>query len=196
MADYLFGSANIRTLENAIIGRERIEKLLGTKNADEAWSLLSDWGVNVIRNHEDGKILREETLLGILKGAYARLLELAPDSMALRLWLYPYDCNNLKAAQKAFIRGIDPTSMLFDFGTLAAADIVKMVEQGTYERLPANLQESAQRAMDEYAKTKNPQVIDLIWIRRAGAICSQRQKRRARNLSFALCKQELICSML
>lgn len=162
MADYLFGSANIRTLENAIIGRERIEKLLGTKNADEAWSLLSDWGVNVIRSHEDGKILREETLLGILKGAYARLLELAPDSMALRLWLYPYDCNNLKAAQKAFIRGIDPTSMLFDFGTLAAADIVKMVEQGTYERLPANLQESAQRAMDEYAKTKNPQVIDLI----------------------------------
>ena len=162
MADYLFGSANIRTLENAIIGRERIEKLLGTKNVDEAWSLLSDWGVNVIRSHEDGKILREETLLGILKGAYARLLELAPDSMALRLWLYPYDCNNLKAAQKAFIRGIDPTSMLFDFGTLAAADIVKMVEQGTYERLPANLQESAQRAMDEYAKTKNPQVIDLI----------------------------------
>ena len=162
MADSLFGSANIRTLENAIIGRERIEKLLGTKNVDEAWSLLSDWGVNVIRSHEDGKILREETLLGILKGAYARLLELAPDSMALRLWLYPYDCNNLKAAQKAFIRGIDPTSMLFDFGTLAAADIVKMVEQGTYERLPANLQESAQRAIDEYAKTKNPQVIDLI----------------------------------
>ena len=67
MADYLFGSANIRTLENAIIGRERIEKLLNTKTIDEAWSLLSDWGVNVLRNSEDGKPLREETLLGILK---------------------------------------------------------------------------------------------------------------------------------
>ena len=162
MADYLFGSANIRTLENAIIGRERIERLLNTKNVDEAWSLLSEWGVNIVRNSEDGKIMREETLLGILKGAYARLLELAPDSSALRLWLYPYDCNNLKAAQKAFIRGIDPTSMLFDFGTVAASDIVKMVETGKYEGLSANLQESAQCAMDEYAKTKNPQVIDLI----------------------------------
>ncbi len=162
MADYLFGSANIRTLENAIVGRERIEKLLNTKTTDEAWSLLSDWGVNVIRNSEDGKPMREETLLGILKGAYDRISELAPDSDALRLWLYPYDCNNLKAAQKAFIRGIDPASMLFDFGTLAASDIVKMVEKGDYEGLPTNMQESAQKAMDEYAKTKNPQVIDLI----------------------------------
>ncbi len=162
MADYLFGSANIRTLENAIIGRERIEKLLNTKTVDEAWSLLSNWGVHIVYNGEDGKPLREETLLGILKGAYARLCELAPDADALRLWLYPYDCNNLKAAQKAFIRGIDPTSMLFDFGTLPATDIVKMVAAGNYEGLPANMQASALAAMDEYAKTKNPQVIDLI----------------------------------
>ena len=162
MADYLFGSANIRTLENAIIGRERIERLLNTKTTDEAWALLADWGVNIIRNSEDGSPMREETLLGILKGAYDRLTELAPDSDALRLWLYPYDCNNLKAAQKAFIRGIDPTSMLFDFGTVSALNIVKMVETGNYEGLPTTLSESAQSAMDEYAKTKNPQVIDLI----------------------------------
>ena len=162
MADYLFGSANIRTLENAIIGRERIEKLLNTKTIDEAWSFLSDWGVNVLRNSEDGKPLREETLLGILKGAYDRVSELAPDSEALRLWLYPYDCNNLKAAQKAFIRGIDPASMLFDFGTACASDVVKMVAADNYEGLPANMQAAATVAMDEYAKTKNPQVIDLI----------------------------------
>ncbi len=161
MADYLFGSANIRTLENAIIGRERIEKLLNTKTTDEAWGLLADWGVNIVRN-SDGNPMREETLLGILKGAYARLMELAPDSDALRLWLYPYDCNNLKAAQKAFVRGIDPASMLFDFGTISAENIVKMVEAGNYEGLPTAMCASAQEAMDAYAKTKNPQVIDLI----------------------------------
>ena len=161
MADYLFGSANIRTLENAIIGRERIERLLNTKTTSEAWELLSDWGVNIVRN-SDGNPMREETLLGILKGAYARLTELAPDSDALRLWLYPYDCNNLKAAQKAFVRGIDPSSMLFDFGTIPAENIVKMVEAGNYEGLPTAMCKAAQEAIDEYSKTKNPQVIDLI----------------------------------
>ena len=161
MADYLFGSANIRTLENAIIGRERIERLLNTKTTTEAWELLADWGVNIVRN-SDGNPMREETLLGILKGAYARLMELAPDSDALRLWLYPYDCNNLKAAQKAFVRGIDSSSMLFDFGTIPAENIVKMVEAGNYEGLPTAMCKAAQEAMDAYAKTKNPQVIDLI----------------------------------
>ena len=161
MADYLFGSANIRTLENAIIGHERIERLLNTKTTTEAWELLADWGVNIVRN-SDGNPMREETLLGILKGAYARLMELAPDSDALRLWLYPYDCNNLKAAQKAFVRGIDSSSMLFDFGTGAAENIVKMVESGNYEGLSTAMCKAAQEAMDEYAKTKNPQVIDLI----------------------------------
>ena len=161
MADYLFGSANIRTLESAIIGRERIERLLNTKTTTEAWELLADWGVNIIRNI-DGNPMREETLLGILKGTYARLMELAPDSEALRLWLYPYDCNNLKAAQKAFVRGIDPSSMLFDFGTIPAENIVKMVEAGNYEGLPTAMCKAAQEAMDEYSKTKNPQVIDLI----------------------------------
>ena len=162
MADYLFGSANIRTLENAIIGRERIERLLNTKSTDEAWSQLEDWGITIARDSESGAPMREETLLGILKGAYDRLGELAPDVDALRLWLYPYDCNNLKAAQKAFIRGIDPAPMLFDFGTLSASEIVKMVKTANYEGLPKNMQASAQSAMDAYAKTKNPQVIDLI----------------------------------
>ena len=37
-----------------------------------------------------------------------------------------------------------------------------MVETGNYEGLPANMQEFAPVAMGEYAKTKNPQLIDLI----------------------------------
>ena len=162
MADYLFGSANIRTLEHAIIGRERIERLLNAKSTDEAWTLLSDWGIQVLRDDETGAPLREVTLLGILKGAYDRINELAPDADAFRLWRYPYDCNNLKAAQKAFIRGIDPTPMFFDFGTVSTEQIVKMVQTGNFQGLPAAMSEAAKVASAEYAKTKNPQVIDLI----------------------------------
>ena len=162
MADYLFGSANIRALENAIIGRERIERLLNAKSTDAAWALLAEWGINVLRDSETGAPLREETLLGILKDAYDRIGELAPEADALRLWLYPYDCNNIKAAQKAFIRGIDPSSMIFDFGTVPAGEIVKMVKKGSFEGLPTAMCEAAQMVAAEYARTKNPQAIDLI----------------------------------
>lgn len=161
MADYLYGSAHVRTLENAIVSRDRIVRMAEAKGLAEAYTVLSEAGISPIRN-ENGEILREETLLGILKQAYKTVVELAPDSGAIRLWLYPYDCNNLKAAIKAFIRRIDPDSMMFDFGTVSAKDIAEMVKNGHFRGLPPALSKAATAAIDAYAKTKNPRQIDLI----------------------------------
>ncbi len=161
MADYLYGSAHVRTLENAIVGRDRIARLAECKSLSDAYALLSEAGVPLIRG-ENGEVLREESLLGILKRAYETVVELAPDSGAIRLWLYPYDCNNLKAAIKAFIRRIDPASMMFDFGTVPASAIVEMVKKGSFRDLSPALLSAANEAITAYAKTKNPQQIDLI----------------------------------
>ncbi|MBQ9784581.1 MAG: V-type ATPase subunit [Clostridia bacterium] len=162
MADYLFGSANVRTLESAIIGRERIARLMETKNADEAYALLAEYGVQLYRYEDSGAMAREETLLGILRGAYQRVTELAPDSGALALWLYPYDCNNLKAAIKGAARGIEPYSMMFDFGTVPTEDVVQAVATGVFDAFPRAMRASAEEAVATFAKTNNPQVVDLI----------------------------------
>lgn len=161
MADYLYGSAHVRALENAIIGRDRIARLTEVKDVSEAYAFLAEAGVTVYRD-EEGKPLREETLLGILKGAYQTVEELAPDDSVLRLWRYPYDCNNVKAAIKAFIRGIDPTSMMFDFGCVDTETVVRMVETGDFTMLPRAMCAAAREAVDTYAKTKNPKKVDLI----------------------------------
>ncbi|MBQ8416092.1 MAG: V-type ATPase subunit [Clostridia bacterium] len=162
MADYLYGSANLRARESAIVSGDRIARLADAKTIDEAYAQLSEYGVFIERDPESGKILREETLLAILKKAYETTQELAPDSEALRLWLYPYDCNNLKAAIKCSVRGIDPRSMLFDFGTVKAEEIVSMVETGNFEGVPDAMQGAAAEAIALYARTQNPQLIDLV----------------------------------
>ncbi len=162
MADYLFGSANVRALENAIVGGERINRILETKTLEDAYAVLAEYGVHLVTDPENGSVRREETLLGLLRGAYEKVHELAPDSAALRLWLYPYDCNNLKAAIKCAVRGIDPAPMYFDFGTVATEEISEMVKTGNFELLPPAMQTSAAEAMSSFAKTKNPQVVDLI----------------------------------
>ena len=161
MADYLYGSAHVRALENAIVGRDRIARLAGAKDASEAYAMLAEAGVNIIRD-EAGKALREETLLGILKSAYATVEELAPNDSVLKLWRYPYDCNNVKAAIKAFVRGIDPSSMMFDFGCVDTETVVRMVEIGDFTPLPCAMRSAAGEAVEAYAKTKNPQKVDLI----------------------------------
>ena len=161
MADYLYGSARVRSLENAMIGRDRILRIAESKAPADAYGLLGEFGVEVLRD-ENGNPLREETLLSILKNAYQTVTELAPDSAALRLWLYPYDCNNVKAAIKAFIRGIDPRPMMFDFGTVDVEAVIEMVSNGRFSGLPPMLLRAASEASSAYAKTKNPQKIDLI----------------------------------
>ena len=161
MADYLYGSAHLRSLENAIIGRDRIIRMAESKSVSDAYELLAEFGIDVLRD-ENGNALREATLLGILKKAYRTVNELTPDSAPLKLWLYPYDCNNVKAAMKAFIRGIDPQSMMFDFGTVAVEDVIQMVSTGRFWGLSPMMLRAAEEAASAYAKTKNPQKIDLI----------------------------------
>lgn len=161
MADYLYGSAHVRALENAIVGRDRVLRMADAASLADAYGLLEDGSIRLIRD-ENGEILREESLLEILGNAYKTVRMLAPDSGAIRLWLYPYDCNNLKAAIKAFIRRIDPTSMMFDFGTVPAEEIIEMVKRGSFRSFPAAICAAASAAVEAYAKTKNPQQIDLI----------------------------------
>ena len=161
MADYLYGSAHVRSLENAMIGRDRILRIAESKSMNDAYLLLEEFGVEVLRD-ENGSALREETLLGILKKAYETVYSLAPDSTPLRIWRYPYDCNNVKAAIKGFVRGIDPLPMMFDFGTVNVDEVIKMVSSGRFWGLSPSLLRAAGDAVSAYAKTKNPQKIDLI----------------------------------
>ncbi|MBQ7173430.1 MAG: V-type ATPase subunit [Clostridia bacterium] len=160
MTDYYYESARVRTLESMIVGKERLATLLETKTEEERIAILREAKVPVVTD-EGGMLLREETLLALLKSAYMELRELDPDGKAINLWLYPYDCNNIKAAIKAFLRKIDPASMLFDFGTIPASDLVEALNTGNYEAL-GELGEAAKKAVSAYERTRDPQQIDLI----------------------------------
>ena len=162
MADYLYGSARIRVLENALIGKDRMEILLQTKTLSELMGRLKEFGFEWKTDPASGAVLREETLLSRLREAYREVLSLCDNDPALKLWLYPYDCNNLKVAIKCFFRQIDPIPMTFDFGTVSAEQIVKMVETRAFTDLPEAMTAAAEEAMAEYSKTRNPQLVDLI----------------------------------
>ncbi len=162
MSDYVYGGAYLRTLENAIIGTERLSRLLEAKGLSEAYSLLEEFGCPVIRDPETGIPMREATLTARLRGALGEVLRLAPESPVLRMWLYPYDCNNLKATIKGAARGINVEGMLFDFGTVPAATLAGAVRERSFSAFPPFMRAAAEVAMDTYAATKDPQQIDLI----------------------------------
>lgn len=140
---------------------ERLGHLLEMKTSGDVLAAVADCGFPPIRR-EDGSYDREATLLAALERAYDTVMDMAPDREAFRFLLYPYDCNNVKAAIKAFLRGIDPMGMMFRIGTVPAEDVAKMPATKDYSALPRHMAEAATEAADAYAKTLNPQKIDLI----------------------------------
>lgn len=162
MNDYLYGSARVRAMEGSLIGRVRLDSLFEAKNVKEIWERLQEYGIEPLMDETTGSILREETLLRVLRAAYQTVSEMFPENAALDLWRYPYDCNNVKAVIKCAARGIAPDSMLFDFGTVDVERIKQMVQVGNFEGLPTAMKDAAVEVSETYAKTKNPQTIDLL----------------------------------
>lgn len=162
MEDYLFACARVSALENGLIGREKLERLMAAPGMEKCVELLSEYGVDVKRDPETGAFLREETLLARLQKAYAEVQDGTGDADFVRIFRRQYDCNNIKAAIKCVKRGVDPAPMLFDFGTIPAETVVACTEKNEFETLEDPFATAARKACDAFAKTGNPQWVDLI----------------------------------
>ena len=162
MSDYFYSSARVRALETALVGTDALARLARAGSVETAYAQLAEYGLTVLRN-ADGKVRIEETMLSRLRGAYKEIEALTAESdpRAILLWRYQYDCNNLKAAIKGFLREIDPLPMTFDFGTVSAEEICRAVRTKDFSMLPSMLARGAEEALAVFARTKDPQRIDL-----------------------------------
>lgn len=168
--EYMYASARIRAMENRLVGRERIDVLVDARSSEDVMSKLAEYGVSPAEEGEGntpttGESLsraRESMLLSLLDNAYGEVAASVPDPSVYSWLRYPYDCNNVKAIIKCQIRGIDPTDMLFDFGTVPADAAVEALTKGKYEVFPPAMAQAAVEARETYAKTGDPQQIDAL----------------------------------
>lgn len=153
--DYLYCTARLRAMEGGLVDREKLERMLEARTAADAMAQVG--AVETVTPAE-----REAWFAEQLSAAYAEVLSMLPAPDAVRFMQYPYDCNNIKAALKCAARGIDCGSMLVGCGTLPVDAYPAMVERGDFSSLPAHMAGSAAEAADVYARTGDPQQIDLI----------------------------------
>ena len=162
MFDYFYSSARVRALEVGLLGREAMLRLSESASLREAYAMLEELGWTV--KSKDGQYLREEMLENRLTSAYREILELTEgiDTRIFALWRYPYDCNNLKGAIKCFARDLPCEGLLSALGTVEAQNAVSAVRDANFDAFPTHMAQAASEAISSYAKTKNPQMIDLL----------------------------------
>lgn len=153
--EYLYSSARVRALEGTLIGADKLEAAIMSKDASET--------EDIIRRLSEGEGNATGDALGARIGkAYSFIESISPDERSVSFLRYGYDCNNIKAAIKCAARDKDPDDMLFSYGSVPAEKIKEMPITLDFSLLPANMREAAREAYEEYAKTGDPQLVDII----------------------------------
>ena len=166
--EYTYASARIRSLENRIVGRERMEILMESKSVEEVLDRLAEYGYVTVEEDAgvtSGKAVaatREAMLLSVLREAFCEVEQAVPDPTVFRYLRYPYDCNNIKAAIKCGIRGIPARDLLFDFGTIPADRVEALLREGKYEEFSPAMAAAIPVAKDAFDRTADPRRIDTV----------------------------------
>lgn len=158
--EYMYCSSRIRAMENSLIPADKLRILADTSTFEEAISKLSEMGISPIYK-DDGEVDAEQTLQSVYTNACRLIYACVPRPENLDFLRYPYDCNNLKAAIKCGVRGISPDDMMYDCGTRTVSEARDAVN-GEFSGFPMYMNAAIGEAQSTYAKTRNPQSIDMI----------------------------------
>lgn len=157
--EYTYISAKVRAMENSLVGRDCLERMISAEDTESAASYLREYGLDLVGLSAAD---REAVLTEALGEGIAAIERNAPSPELFAFFRYPYDCSNIKSLIKCKIRGIDPEPLLFSVGSVPKKELAEAFSKNDFSPLPENMAKAAQKASQAYAETKNPQLIDFI----------------------------------
>lgn len=159
-ADYKYASAVIRSKERNLLSRDKVEKMLDSKTPEEALRVLQELG------YGDGVELPVEEFEELLKleqkSAYELVRAIMPDIRYSVVFTYPNDYQNVKALLKAEFSNADASGLLTENGSIPVEVLTEAVHNRNYSKVRVDMGMAIQRAIDNFATTQDPQMIDLI----------------------------------
>lgn len=148
-------------MENALISREAMISMAETRTLDELYGILEDNGI-ASENGAFGDKSFEKGLHALLDTIYLDVLGSVPSPELFTVLTYPYDCVNLKTALKCAEKGVSPDGLLLPYGTVSPEEVKDAVLKRSFSVFPTNMAEAATKAIEVFARSRNPQDIDLI----------------------------------
>lgn len=158
--DYLYISARIHTLETKLLTRERMERMLSARTAEEAARVLAECGYGDFPALTPAGI--EETLNQARLALFDDLRRDAPNPNLVDVFRVKYDYHNAKALLKAGAVGRDAGPLLLDAGRYPAGQLREDVERGDLDRYSETFRQAVAAARETLASSGDPQAADFI----------------------------------
>ncbi len=152
---YTYSVARIRVAELNMLSKSRLERMLDSIRVSDAVRVLNEAGYPESDDYEG--MLREETA-----NLYVYLKEISPEPEIFDIFAYRYDSHNIKVLLKAELSGADVEGLLADNGVIDKSTLGLLVHERDFRMLPQEFEEAIIKSLDTYARTKDPQIIDIL----------------------------------
>lgn len=155
--DYIYAVARIRSRELSLLSRQDIDQLMACKTYEECLRTLKDkgWG-------NSGETSGEELLAAEDEKTWALLRELCSDLSPFDVLLYPTDYNNLKAAVKCVVTGVEPVNVFLPGGSVEPETMLQCARENDFSPLPPAMAQAADEAYHTLLQTGDGQLCDVI----------------------------------
>ena len=157
--DYLSISARIHAMENRLLTRERMDRMIEAKDSGDAAKILTECGYGE---------LSQPTLAGLeilLSQARATLLkdmaQSVPEGALVAVFQLKYDYHNAKVLVKSEKSGRDPAPLMLEGGRYAPHPLSEGFARGDVREVSDQFKKALQSARDILATTGDPQRADF-----------------------------------
>ncbi|MCY6370841.1 V-type ATP synthase subunit C [Clostridium ganghwense] len=159
---YVQAVPRIRALENKLLDKAKIERMIDGNSAEETFKILqeTEYGTlmtNVKRPEDYEIVLSEE-----LKRVYSFMYEVSPDENLIDTMSIRYDYHNIKVLLKGKALNKDLSYLLIPVGTVAVDDMKMYISMEDYRELTPIMKEAIQKSETSFGEHKDPQQIDII----------------------------------
>ena len=155
--EYLYASTRLHAREGKMVGRALLLRLAERKDAEEVVSALIGEGVLDERAKTDFHAALDDMLQRELAVVRASL----PDPHAIDFLLYPTDCHNIKVALKCHYRGMDPTPLFEENGSIPSA-LLRELPGDIPTQLPQVMREAIEAARLDFEKNGDARMLSMV----------------------------------
>ena len=153
--DYLSISARVRAMENRLLTRERLERMLEARDHSEALKVLAECGYGELNASDPAGL--ERALSAARDGLFRDLAHAVPDGRMVELFQLKYDYHNAKVLLKAKVTGQAANRLLVSGGRYTPEQLTQSMSScGDYFR------RAVEQAGDCLEQTGDPQLADLL----------------------------------
>ena len=159
--NYAFSCSLIRANERTLLTMQDLERVLDAKDMQQAMHILTEFGYADSKESEDPRGF--ETVLAKEMNRVSELAaSLTAEKAEIELFRLPQDYHNLKVLLKAEALGTDPAPLMTDGGNIPPAKLLDMIRERNFIMLDPEMQHGFADASELYAKSGDPQEIDLV----------------------------------